>query len=48
MAKKTVATLQKGSNKMTKVFKLEKSKKTGAYIFEERVVPADQVKEILK
>lgn len=48
MAKKTVATLQKGSNKMTKIYKLAKSAKTGAYIFEEKVVPSDKVNEILK
>ncbi len=41
MAKKTVATLQTGSKKMTKVIKMVKSPKTGAYIFVEKVVTAD-------
>lgn len=48
MAKKTVASLQRGSNKMTKVVKMSKSPKTGAYVFEERVVSADSVKDVLK
>ncbi|MBN3661937.1 MAG: DUF4295 domain-containing protein, partial [Ornithobacterium rhinotracheale] len=33
MAKKTVATLQTGSKKLTKVIKMEKSPKSGAYVF---------------
>ena len=41
MAKKTVATLQTGSKKMTKAIKMVKSKKTGAYIFEEKIVSAE-------
>ncbi|WP_068597732.1 DUF4295 domain-containing protein [Vaginella massiliensis] len=41
MAKKTVATLQTGSKKMTKVIKMVKSPKTGAYVFVEKVVNAD-------
>ncbi len=48
MAKKVVATLQKGSKKYTKVIKMRKSDKTGAYSFEEQVVPADAVNEALK
>jgi len=48
MAKKTVATLQTGSKKMTKVIKMVKSPKTGAYYFEEKVVNADHVKDELK
>ena len=42
MAKKTVATLQTGSKKMTKVIKMVKSPKTGAYVFVEKVVNADE------
>lgn len=42
MAKKTVATLQTGSKKMTKVIKMVKSPKTGAYVFVEKVVNAEQ------
>ncbi|MDD3772974.1 MAG: DUF4295 domain-containing protein [Weeksellaceae bacterium] len=49
MAKKTVATLQTGaSKKMTKVIKMVKSPKTGAYYFEEKVVNADNVNDALK
>ncbi|SMC84650.1 DUF4295 domain-containing protein [Moheibacter sediminis] len=49
MAKKTVATLQTGaSKKMTKVIKMVKSPKTGAYIFEEKVMNADEVDSFFK
>lgn len=43
MAKKTVATLQGSSKKMTKVIRMVKSPKNGAYYFEERVVNAEDV-----
>ena len=42
MAKKVVATLQTGSKKMTKVIKMVKSPKSGAYVFVEKVVNADE------
>ena len=48
MAKKVVATLQTASKKMTKVVKMVKSPKTGAYVFEEKVVHADDVDGFLK
>ena len=49
MAKKVVATLQSGqSKKMTKVVKMVKSPKTGAYVFEEQVMNADDVDAFLK
>ena len=50
MAKKVVATLQggAGSKKMTKVVKMVKSPKTGAYVFEETVMNADDVDGYLK
>jgi hypothetical protein len=49
MAKKTVATLQTGSGKNhTKVIKMIKSPKTGAYIFKEEVVTNDQVDGFFK
>lgn len=49
MAKKVVATLQSGqSKKMTKVVKMVKSPKTGAYIFDEKVMHADEVNDYLK
>ena len=49
MAKKTVATLQKGEGRTySKVIKMEKSPKTGAYVFKEEMVPNEAVKEALK
>jgi len=49
MAKKTVATLQKGAGKgYAKVIKMVKSPKTGAYTFREEIVPNDEVKEFFK
>lgn len=49
MAKKVVASLQKGGGKEhTKVIKMVKSPKTGAYVFEEKVLNADEVDGYLK
>lgn len=49
MAKKVVATLQSGqSKKMTKVVKMVKSAKSGAYVFDEKVMNADEVDSYLK
>lgn len=48
MAKKVVATLKTGSGKdFTKVIKMSKSPKTGAYAFKEEVVHNDHVKDFL-
>lgn len=48
MAKKVVATLQKGEGKnFAKVIRAVKSDKTGAYSFKEEMVPIDKVKEVL-
>lgn len=48
MAKKTVATLQKGEGRsFAKVIKMVKSPKTGAYIFEEEMVQNEKVKDYL-
>ena len=44
MAKKTVATLHEGS----KVIKMVRSPKTGAYIFDEQMVPNEAVKDFFK
>jgi hypothetical protein len=45
MAKKTVASLQTGCGKQhTKVIKMVRSGKTGAYTFKEEVVHNDDVK----
>lgn len=48
MAKKVVATLQTSSKKMSKVIKMVKSPKSGAYVFEEKVMNADEVEAYLK
>lgn len=49
MAKKAVATLQKGAGKgYSKVIKMVKSEKTGAYTFTEEIVPNDDVKTYFK
>ncbi len=48
MAKKTVATLQTGSKKFTKVIRMKKSPKTGAYVFEEKIINADLAKNFFK
>jgi hypothetical protein len=46
MAKKVVASLQKGGGKEhTKVIKMVKSPKSGAYSFKEEIVHNDKVKE---
>jgi hypothetical protein len=46
MAKKVVATLQKGGGKAhTKVIKMRKSDKTGAYSFKEEIVHNTKVKD---
>ena len=51
MAKKTVATLHTGKmdgRSYTKVIKMVKSPKTGAYIFDEQMVPNEAVKDFFK
>lgn len=51
MAKKVVATLHSGSNEgrtYSKVIKMVKSPKTGAYVFEEQMVPNEAVKDFFK
>jgi hypothetical protein len=49
MAKKVVATLKKGdSASFTKVIKMVKSDKTGAYAFEEKIVNKELVNEFFK
>ncbi len=46
MAKKVVASLQKGGGKEhTKVIKMIKSEKSGAFTFKEEIVHNDKVKE---
>ena len=46
MAKKTVATLQKGEGRgYSKGIKMVKSRKTGAYVFQEEMILNEKVKE---
>ncbi len=47
MAKKSVATLQTGSKRLTQVIKMVKSPKTGAYIFKEAIMPPEMVNDWL-
>ena len=48
MAKKVVATLQNGEGRTySKVIRVVKSPKTGAYTFKEEMVPNDQVQAAL-
>jgi hypothetical protein len=48
MAKKTVATLQTASKRLTKAIKMVKSPKPGAYTFVESVMAPELVDEFLK
>ena len=50
MANKTVATLQTGKEgrSYTKIIKMVKSPKTGAYIFDEHMVPNEIVQDFFK
>ncbi len=49
MAKKSVATFKRGEGRTyTKVIKMVKSPKTGAYCFEEEMVPNDAVEKFFK
>ena len=49
MAKKVVATLHEGKKdgrSYSKVIKMVKSPKTGAYIFDEQMIPMNKLKNI--
>jgi hypothetical protein len=49
MAKKVVATLKTGKgNAYTKVIKVVKSAKTGAYAFKEEIVPNELINDFFK
>ncbi|MEZ4803780.1 MAG: DUF4295 domain-containing protein [Gelidibacter sp.] len=48
MAKKTVATLQTSSKRLTKAIKMVKSPKTGAYMFVESVMAPEFVDDFLR
>lgn len=47
MAKKSVASLQTGSKRLTKAIKMVKSPKTGAYTFVESVMSPELVNDFL-
>lgn len=47
MAKKVVATLQGQGKSFSKIIRVKKSDKTGAYFFKEETVPNEKVKEVL-
>jgi len=48
MAKKVVATLKRtGGITYTRVIKMERSQKTGAYVFKDAVVESENVKDFL-
>ncbi|MCD8288687.1 MAG: DUF4295 domain-containing protein [Prevotella sp.] len=51
MAKKAVATLHEGSSEgraYTKVIKMVKNPQTGAYVFDEKMIPNEEVKSYFK
>ncbi len=48
MAKKSVATLQTGSKRLTKAIKMVKSPKSGSYTFVEAIMAPDAVNDFLK
>lgn len=48
MAKKTVASLQTSSKRLSKAIKMVKSPKTGAYTFVEAIMSPEAVDEFLK
>jgi len=48
MAKKSVASLQTGSKRLTKAIKMVKSPKTGDYTFVESIMAPELVNDFLK
>ena len=47
MAKKSVASLQTGSKRLTNAIKMVRSPKSGAYSFVETILPPDRVNDFL-
>lgn len=47
MAKKVVATLHTTGKEYTKVIMMKRSEKTGAYYFDENIVPIDSAQEFI-
>lgn len=48
MAKKSVASIQTGSKRLTKAVKMVRSPKTGAYTFVEKIMNPEDVNDFLK
>ncbi len=48
MAKKVVASLQTQGKEFSKLIRMVRSPKTGAYVFKETILPNDQVKKIIE
>ena len=48
MAKKTVASLQTASKRLSKAIKMVKSPKTGAYTFVESIMAPEMIDQFLK
>lgn len=48
MAKKVIATLQTQGKEFSKLIRMVKSPKTGAYVFKETMIPNDQIKSVLE
>ena len=47
MAKKSVASIQTGSKRLTKAIKMVKSPKSGAYTFVEQIIAPQEVNDFL-
>jgi hypothetical protein len=48
MAKKVIATLQAQGKEFTKLIRMVRSPKSGAYVFKETIMPNDQVKSVIE
>lgn len=48
MAKKSVGSIQTGTKRLTKAIKMVKSPKSGAYVFEEKIMAPDEVNDYFK
>lgn len=48
MAKKSVGTIQTKTKRLTKAIKMVKSPKSGAYVFEEKIMTPEEVNDFLK
>ncbi len=48
MAKKSVASIQTGSKRLTKAIRMVRSPKSGAYVFEEKIMNPENVNDYFK